>query len=191
MGECHHEMPGLPYPAFRMVNAEPGGGKPSPYTRSRRRGRPRACPPRRRGRLPGTHKGCPYVVARPGWPWHDLVAAPAAAALPGSAAMYTEGAASRPRTAKGLADIGVQENKICTLGVAQGGRAATKYVIPSRGWKQATFTAGATRFWSAVAAATAFRPWFIRELCKSQNKSGSCCDRTPKALRARSHHDAS
>jgi hypothetical protein len=31
-GECNHEMPGLPYPAFRMVNAEPGGGKPFPYT---------------------------------------------------------------------------------------------------------------------------------------------------------------
>ena len=30
MGECHHEMPGLPYPAFRMVNAEPGDGKPAP-----------------------------------------------------------------------------------------------------------------------------------------------------------------
>src|SRR5208282_1536188 len=30
-GECNHEMPGLPYPAFRRVNAEPGGGKPSPY----------------------------------------------------------------------------------------------------------------------------------------------------------------
>ena len=26
-------MLGLPYPAFRMVDAEPGGGKPSPYTR--------------------------------------------------------------------------------------------------------------------------------------------------------------
>jgi len=25
-------MPGLPYPAFRVVNAEPGGGEPSPYT---------------------------------------------------------------------------------------------------------------------------------------------------------------
>ena len=24
MGECNHEMPGLPYPAFREVNAEPG-----------------------------------------------------------------------------------------------------------------------------------------------------------------------
>ena len=24
-------MPGLPYPAFRTVNAEPGGGEPSPY----------------------------------------------------------------------------------------------------------------------------------------------------------------
>jgi len=24
-------MPGLPYPAFRMMNAESGGGKPSPY----------------------------------------------------------------------------------------------------------------------------------------------------------------
>jgi hypothetical protein len=24
-------MPGLPNPVFRMVNAEPGGGKPSPY----------------------------------------------------------------------------------------------------------------------------------------------------------------
>jgi hypothetical protein len=30
-GECNHEMPGLPYPAFRVVNAEPGGGKPCPY----------------------------------------------------------------------------------------------------------------------------------------------------------------
>ena len=30
-GECHHEMPGLPYPVFRRGNAEPGGGKPSPY----------------------------------------------------------------------------------------------------------------------------------------------------------------
>jgi hypothetical protein len=26
-GECNHEMPGLPYPAFRRVNAEPGGGR--------------------------------------------------------------------------------------------------------------------------------------------------------------------
>src|SRR5208337_2967343 len=25
-GECNHEMPGLPYPAFRRVDAEPGGG---------------------------------------------------------------------------------------------------------------------------------------------------------------------
>jgi len=25
-------MPGLPYPAFRVVNAEPGDGKPSPYS---------------------------------------------------------------------------------------------------------------------------------------------------------------
>ena len=25
-GERNHEMPGLPYPAFRMLNAEPGGG---------------------------------------------------------------------------------------------------------------------------------------------------------------------
>ena len=33
MGGCNHEMPGLPYPAFRRMNAEPGGGKPSPYTR--------------------------------------------------------------------------------------------------------------------------------------------------------------
>jgi len=39
-GECHHEMPGsrlrrdkLPYTAFRRVNAEPGGGKPSTYGR--------------------------------------------------------------------------------------------------------------------------------------------------------------
>ncbi len=32
-GGCNHEMLGLPYPAFRMVDAEPGGGKPSPYTR--------------------------------------------------------------------------------------------------------------------------------------------------------------
>jgi hypothetical protein len=40
--------------------------------------------------------------------------------LPGSAAMYAEGTASRPPTAKGLADIGVQENEICTRVVAQG-----------------------------------------------------------------------
>jgi hypothetical protein len=30
--EGNHEMPDLPYPAFRMVNAEPGDGEPSPYT---------------------------------------------------------------------------------------------------------------------------------------------------------------
>jgi hypothetical protein len=30
-GECNHEIPGLPYPAFRTVNAERGDGKPSPY----------------------------------------------------------------------------------------------------------------------------------------------------------------
>jgi hypothetical protein len=42
--------------------------------------------------------------------------------LPGSAAMYTEGTASRPPTAQGLADIGVQENEICTRVVAQGPR---------------------------------------------------------------------
>src|SRR5208282_1078179 len=29
--ECNHETPGLPYPALRMVNTEPGGGKPFPY----------------------------------------------------------------------------------------------------------------------------------------------------------------
>jgi hypothetical protein len=34
--------------------------------------------------------------------------------LPGSAATYAEGTASRPLTAKGLAAIGVQENEICT-----------------------------------------------------------------------------
>jgi hypothetical protein len=27
MGECNHEMPGLPYPAFRMVKAEAGRGE--------------------------------------------------------------------------------------------------------------------------------------------------------------------
>src|SRR5208283_2957438 len=42
------------------------------------------------------------------------------AALPGSAAICTEGTASRPPTAKGLADIGVQENEIGTCEVAQG-----------------------------------------------------------------------
>ena len=36
--------------------------------------------------------------------------------------MYTEGTASRPPTAKGLADIGLQENEICTRVVAQGPR---------------------------------------------------------------------
>ncbi len=39
------------------------------------------------------------------------------AALPGSAAMYTEGTASRPPTAKGLADIGVQEHARNTLDI--------------------------------------------------------------------------
>ena len=42
-------------------------------------------------------------------------------AVLGSAAMYTEGTASRPPTAKGPLDIGVQENEIgarvVTLGV--------------------------------------------------------------------------
>ena len=38
--------------------------------------------------------------------------------LLGLAAMYTEGTASRPPTAKGLADIGVQENEICNRDVA-------------------------------------------------------------------------
>jgi hypothetical protein len=32
MGEANHQMPGLACPAFRMGNAEAGGGKPSPYT---------------------------------------------------------------------------------------------------------------------------------------------------------------
>ena len=49
--------------------------------------------------------------------------------------MRNEGDGKPSPTAEGLADIGVQENKICTLGVAHGGRAATKYVIPSRGGK--------------------------------------------------------
>ncbi len=44
-------------------------------TRSRRRGRPRACPPRRHGRLQGAHEGRPT--------------------LPGSAAMDTEGTVRR------------------------------------------------------------------------------------------------
>ena len=30
-GECNPETQGLPCPAFRRVNAEPRGGKPSPY----------------------------------------------------------------------------------------------------------------------------------------------------------------
>src|SRR5271157_1614719 len=38
--------------------------------------------------------------------------------LLGSAAMYTKGTASRPPTAKGLVDIGVQENEICNRDVA-------------------------------------------------------------------------
>jgi hypothetical protein len=32
-GECNHEMPGLPYPAFRRVNAEPGGRQAVPLPR--------------------------------------------------------------------------------------------------------------------------------------------------------------
>jgi len=100
-GEGHHEMPGLPYPAFRRVNAEPGGGKPSPYTLPNSittQGQASCLPSCRHGRLPGTHEGRPYVLARAacpdpsgsrpcptrpepalslpkGWPWHDLVAA--------------------------------------------------------------------------------------------------------------------
>ena len=33
-GECNLEMQGSTYPAFRMVNAEPGGGEPPPYGES-------------------------------------------------------------------------------------------------------------------------------------------------------------
>ena len=43
MAECNHEMPGLPYTAFHMVNAETGGGKPSPYPCATRA--PRKCRP--------------------------------------------------------------------------------------------------------------------------------------------------
>lgn len=32
IGERNQEMPGLPYASFRIVNPEPGGGKPSPYS---------------------------------------------------------------------------------------------------------------------------------------------------------------
>jgi len=37
--------------------------------------------------------------------------------------MYSEGAASRPPTAKGPLDIGVEVNDICTGVAAQGGKA--------------------------------------------------------------------
>jgi cytochrome c oxidase cbb3-type subunit III len=37
--------------------------------------------------------------------------------------------------------------------------------------------------WSAVAAATAFRPRFIRQLCEARKElGGSCCYRTPRGL---------
>jgi hypothetical protein len=52
-GEGNHEMPGLPYPAFRKVNAEPGGGKPSPYGDT-------PCGHRR----PGKHSLCPLEPQR-------------------------------------------------------------------------------------------------------------------------------
>src|SRR5271157_4735086 len=35
-GEGHHEMPGLPYPAFRRVNAEPRGAASRPLRRQGR-----------------------------------------------------------------------------------------------------------------------------------------------------------
>jgi len=88
----------LPYPAFRMVNAELGGGKPSPYTlcNSITTEGQASCLPSARAPT----RGAPTLL--------------------GSAAMYTEGTASRPPTAKGLADIGVRENEIGTCEVAQG-----------------------------------------------------------------------
>ena len=49
--------------------------------------------------------------------------------LLGSAAMCTKGTASRPPTAKGLADIGVQENEICSRGQCH--RCADYPTIPS------------------------------------------------------------
>jgi hypothetical protein len=59
-GECNRETSGLPYPAFRWVNAEPGGGKPSPYKRDHDVGA---------GLLPalrqGAHEGpLPFLVRR-------------------------------------------------------------------------------------------------------------------------------
>jgi hypothetical protein len=121
------------YPVFRMVNAEPGAGSrpPAPCaTRSRRRGRLRACPPK------GHPQGVPLHATWHGHPARDVHgqdpdgsgqvghATPLRLrrpVLPGSAAMYTEGTVRRltdPLTAKGLADLGVQENEICAGKVA-------------------------------------------------------------------------
>jgi hypothetical protein len=45
-----------------MRNQGAASRPPTPCaTRSRRRGRPRACLPRRQGRLQGTHEECPYT----------------------------------------------------------------------------------------------------------------------------------
>ena len=45
--------------------------------------------------------------------------------------------------------------------------------------------------WSAVAAATAFRLWFIRQPCKERTEKGrSCCYRTPRRLRHNRFHDS-
>ena len=61
--------------------------------------------------------GC---VRSPLWGWEARAPTRGAPTLLGSAAMYTEGAASRPPTAQGPLAIGVQENEVCTRDVAQG-----------------------------------------------------------------------
>ncbi len=112
-GECNHEMPGLPYPTFRMVNAEPGGRQAVPLHLAQLDYDVGA------GLVPALPVGmADFRAPTRGAPtlWHGRPARDRhgqdgratiwlrlrRATLSGSAAMYTEGAASRPPTAKVL-----------------------------------------------------------------------------------------
>ena len=94
MGECNHEMPGLPYPAFRMVKAEPGGRQAVPLHFAQL----------------GRDVGAGLVPALPVGMADFRAPTRGAPTFLGSAAMSTEGTASRPLTAKALVDIGVGGN---------------------------------------------------------------------------------
>jgi hypothetical protein len=64
--------------------------------------------------LPGVPQGECGTMGRQAVPLRPRALTRDAPTLAGSAAMYTEGTASRPPPAKGLADIGVQENERIT-----------------------------------------------------------------------------